>query len=264
MSTESSSWDKSIEPIEAIVPRENIPDKLLRTCLDKSIDERQGFGWGVMSRGIEEFNREFQPILPMSITEILSERCQKGEPSAVLDVMGFGAILYQLRDKGIPFSHGFSLSLGHWANTWYHQLDQKRAQEKIIFHLTGNILDQKLWETLFTEMKEKQTGKFGLVIWAPAGGFHPDFITNSLSIYNQLLQNVWSIISVTNGKILAEIPPWVTTNHNQEFHTWLELLTKSDTGIKRHPFCRFLKYPRSNGGVMVLDKTPLRKNLPLI
>lgn len=264
MSEEFKPWVHPIEPIKAIVPGINIPDKLLRTCQEKSLDERQGGGWGVMSRGIEEFNGEFQPILPMPITEILSERCQKGEPSAVLDVMGFGTILYQLRDKGIPFSHGYSLSLGHWTNMWYHQLDQKRAQEKNIFHLTGNILDQELWKTLFTEMKEKQTGKFGLVIWAPAGGLSSEYITDSLEVYNQLLQNIWSITSVTNGTILAEIPPWVTTNHNQEFHTWLELLAKSDTGIKRHPFVNFLKHPRSNGGVMVLDKTPLRKNLPLI
>jgi len=138
-----------------------------------------------------------------------------------------------------------------------------RTKDETIHHITGNILDKDTWNTLTDTMKAQNIGKLGLCIWAPAGGFSSDFVTDSVLIYNELLRRTFDLMSVTNGVLLTEVPWWVIREHPVAYEKWISEM-KSANMTRNHPFCRILHHTGSNGDMLMIEKNPLHRTLPLL
>ncbi len=224
----------------------------------KARSERDGCGWGIMSRGIEEYESAFFHVFPFTIREFLTERSHRNESTSVLDFMGFGTIFYEAIEKDIPFSHGVSVSLTRFE----HRSIRRENDDNKVMHLGGNILEESLWEKLDETIRTYNIPRFGLIVWAACGGVHPEFITDSVYVYEEIFARLWSRLSKQNGTLLVEVPPHIIHNHSIEYQKWKQKLLDWQT---QHAYIRRGLYQfNDTERVMRLEKTPLNIHLPTL
>ncbi len=230
-------------------------------CEEKADHERDGYGWPIMGRGFREYEDSFAPVFYSNIHTVLEEKQAKGEPTAMLDFMGFGAMFYEAqRENPNPaFSHGISVSLNHWRKEAKHPVTENQR----IAHVTGNVLYEATWQTLNNVMRMLGESRFGIIIWAAAGGVNEEFITSRPDIFQEILQRLWARLSKQNGMLLVEVPPHIMAHYYDRFTAWWNTLKQLfPNQSPRHPLFQFHKYSFSNDGVMRLEKTPLLPVLP--
>lgn len=163
--------------------------------------------------------------------------------------------MYQARHEGVPFSHGFSLSLNHWRDD---SSDDSINQQ--IIHIRGNVLEERIWHALDVSMRDHGVPKFGMILWAPAGGLHPEYVTDSLEVYQEILKRLWERMSKQNGMLLAEIPAYIKNDHAAEYTDWKQKLLDWQ---RQHVTLRRGLYQFDGADtVMRLEKTPLNVQLP--
>lgn len=245
---------------------------VVEKCEAKACQEREFLpsSWSVFNRGVRMFEHQFYPLFRernrldhtslFPIKQELIERANEDGPMAILDLMGFGGIFRDMEENGYPFSHGVSVSLAHDDDTEARRHTPTRIP---CDYVTGNILFDETWMELKKTMCKRNITKFGLILWAPAGGFASRYMTESVAVYNELLRRTWELLSVRNGLLLAEIPFFLRYNHESRLLNWTQRVGSTlHAPIRNRSFAEFRLEEDTYSGDMLLEKTPFTRVLP--
>lgn len=229
---------------------------------EKAKLERAGEGWGVMRSSIETYGEYFAKVSNMSIPEWLTERAGIHPNPALIDIMGFGHISYDLKESGVPLTHGYSLSLDHWAHN--EAFVPFYAPDPHMSHITGNILDMETWESLEASKEHDGLTSFDMGIWLPFMGLYPQYITDSLDVYDELLRLIYDQIHEDHGVLLMSMPWWVINEHSRELANWIEKIEHQKMS-KKDPWIQISYSGRENKAMTILiEKSPEHATLPFI
>lgn len=243
----------------------NIPESCIQNCLRKaeieSISERDA--WGLPHGGLDRYESIFDSVFDQDIGEYLKTRKQSLKENGVLDLMGFGIVLDDLFNRDIPYSWGASLSLES-ERSIVQRTDEFNTNN--IYRFTGNVLFEDTWKEIHKFKVQHNLEKFGLIFWAPAGGLSPEYITDSIYVYDWLMQNVWNQLSSASGILLAEIPWWVDEMYPSVFDNWWDHLEKEWRHEGKSRSFRLESVWRKTIAIptILLEKTPQRRSLPHI
>lgn len=219
--------------------------------------EKNGGLWPIRSRELDKLSNQFQPVLGnFTIEAFLRSRVEYAD-LGFLDVMGFGNVVHEARERDILFSWGGSISLEH------HISPKDRTivfQQQRIAHFIGDVATADLWERIGLFREQHRLPLCGLVLCAPAGAFYSGYFPVDIGVFNFFLQQIWGVTSVKNGTVLMEVPRWLTTDYKKSFDAWVGLMQ-----LQRKPGTTqsYLTFGNNGSGlVMKLEKTPLIHELP--
>jgi hypothetical protein len=212
--------------------------------------------WGTI-RGLSGYEETFT-IFPEGIPSFLEGRQDAGEPASILDFMGFATFADDLIARHIPYHAIISVSLGYPQES--QEVKDTNLRLSKLDHVTGNVVYEESWSALDHSMRELGVRKFGLIFWAPHGGF--DCIPQSSSLYNALWQRLWDRLDV-GGVLLAEIPGWVSRDGNGKFSDWQKKLSRQfHSSGSYEPFSRVGYATKTNMTTLSIRKTKMNPTLP--
>ena len=244
---------------EPIIRTPMISPHVLGKCDEVAEMENRGEGWGVMHRGYEEYNKIYRKISGKSLDSFIRMRSLTRKSTTVLDLMGYGQIATDMRERHIPVSWGYSVSLGYPVE---HFRGKRFAPHDNDVNISGNVLDVRTWDRLHEDMENRSVDKFALGIWMPIAGLERRYVTGSIDVYNNLMERAFDLISDNNGVLLAQIPGWIHLYHEDSYRRWIHDLEAESNPWERQ-FCRF---GRDYGGdnMILLQKSSNHPFVPRI
>lgn len=162
--------------------------------------------WSIRYRGLEDYNETFQCILNgCKIEEIIKNRKLNGQSASVLDLMGYGYLLYGLESASY-LDEGLAVAL---SNPWDEWAERRLSPPYNWSHfssksdfLVGMVQSEETWKVIHKWLNKKRLDGFGIIVCDP-GGVDGDTIPLNPQFFLQTVERMYQILSPQNGIMLT-------------------------------------------------------------